>query len=100
MGALHAGHLLLLSLLSDDKLSLEENMKRSSIIMYSGILFVVLTLVMTASGCMNGAGETKAEIARRHDHVLKTNMLLVQEDVDAILMLDRPSRNTRKFVRP
>jgi hypothetical protein len=100
MGAFHIGHFLLLSLLSDAKLSLEENMKRSTIIMYSGIFFVGLAVLITVSGCMAGAGETKAEVARRHSHIMKSNMSLIQDDIDAILMLDKASKTSEKFVRP
>jgi hypothetical protein len=100
MGAFHIDHFLLLSLLSDAKLSLEENMKRSAILMYSGIFFVSLACLMTVSGCMAGAGETKAEVARRHSHIMKSNMRLMQDDIDAVLMLDNVSKASDKFVRP
>ena len=101
MGAFLCGHLLLLSLLGDDKFSLEEKMKRNTIIMYSGLFCVALAVLMTVSGCaIDGAGETKAEIARRHDHIRKTNMSLIQDDIDAVLMLDKPSKTSEKFVRP
>ena len=55
---------------------------------------------MSVSGCMAGAGETKAEIARRHNHIMKSNMSLIQDDIDAILMLDKGSKTSEKTVRP
>lgn len=91
-------HFLLLSLLGD-VLSLEDNMKRNVILMYAGFLCVLLSVALSVSGCA-GAGETKAEIARRHQHIMKTNMSLIQDDWDAIWMLDRASKTSEKFVRP
>ena len=90
---------MLLSLLGDDKLCLEETMKRNTIFMYVGVLCVLLSVTLTLSGCA-GAGETRAELARRRDHTMKMNMLLIQDDIDAGLMLDKPSKTTEKIVRP
>ena len=93
------GHFLLLSLLGDVKLSLEEKMKRNTIIMYKGLICILLSIVLTVSGCA-GAGETRQEVARRHRYIMSTNMSLIQDDVDAILLLDKPSKTTEKIVRP
>jgi hypothetical protein len=90
---------LLLSLLGDDKLCLEETMKRNAILMYVGVLSVLLSVTLALSGCA-GAGETRAELARRRDHTMKRNMLLIQDDIDAVLMLDKTSKTTEKIVRP
>ncbi len=88
-----------LSLLGDDKLSLEETMKRNAILMNVGVLCVLLAVILAVSGCA-GAGETRAEMARRRQHVMKGNMLLIQDDIDAVLMLDKSSKTSEKIVRP
>ena len=99
MGAFHIGHFLLLSLLSDAKLSLEENMKRSTIIMYSGLFCVVLAVLMTASGCMSGAGETRAEVEERHNVIVQTQKKQIQNDWDSVLLLNKSSKLSDKYVR-
>ena len=74
-------------------------MKRNVILTYVGLLCLMLSVALMVSGCA-GAGETRAEIARRHRHVMWTNLSLVQDDVDALLMLDRASKTSDMFVRP
>ena len=90
---------MLLSLLGDDKLSLEEKMKRNVIIMYAGLLCLLLSVTLAVSGC-SAAGETRAETTRRHLHIMKTDLSLLQGDLDALLMLDRASKTSDVFVRP
>lgn len=65
-----------------------------------GICCLLIAIASAITGCAAGPGETKAELDRRHDRVVKTNMLLVQEDLDAVFMLDKPSRASDKLVRP
>lgn len=74
-------------------------MKRNNIVMYSGLLCAVFVVAMMISGCA-GAGETKTEVARRHRHIMSVNMSLIQDDIDALLMLDKASKTSEKFVRP
>ena len=64
-------------------------------------LCVVAMMIPCLVGCNVGpsAGETKAEIDRRHHRVHETGWLEVQDDLDAMLLLDRPTRLTDKFVR-
>jgi hypothetical protein len=90
----------LLSLLGDDKLSLEETMKRNVILKYAGLLCLLLFVTLTVSGCGSVPGETRAETARRHRHIMRINVGQVQSDVDALLMLDRASKTSDSFVRP
>ena len=74
-------------------------MKPNMIVKYIGITCLLLALSITLTGCA-GAGETKEEVARRHSDVVRKNMLLIQDDIDAILMLDKPSGASEKLVRP
>jgi hypothetical protein len=74
-------------------------MKRNVILMYAGLLCLLLAVTLTVSGCA-GAGETRAEIARRHMHIMRTDLSLIQGDIDALLMLDRTSKTSDMFVRP
>ena len=63
-------------------------------------VILCVCVAVCISGCMSqGAGETKAEIERRHDRVIKTGKHEIQDDLDAYLLLDRPTRLTDKFVR-
>jgi len=60
-------------------------------------LFTVLIGVL--AGCMGTPGETAEEVHTRHVGVMKENHLQMQDDIDAILMLDKPSRLSDKLVR-
>jgi hypothetical protein len=74
-------------------------MKRNVILMYAGLLCLLLSVTLMVSGCA-GAGETRAEVARRHSHIMRTNLSLIQGDIDSLLMLDRASKTSDMFVRP
>jgi hypothetical protein len=50
------------------------------------------------TGC-GAPGETWAEVNRRHHRVITTDMLQLQSDLDAWLLLDRPSRSSQFMVR-
>ena len=63
------------------------------------VLFVVASL---QSGCswFNGApGETKAEVQERHKVIVKTQKQQIQDDWDAVLLLNKSSRLSDKYVR-
>ena len=64
-------------------------------------LFAVLIGSLTAcSGSTRATpGETVREVHTRHVGIIKTNWLHAQDDIDAILMLDQPSRLSDKLVR-
>lgn len=81
-------------------LSLEEIMKRTEIIRYFGSLCLLVVFAMLLSGCMGTPGETRAEANRRRGHIMRTNMSLISDDIDAILMLDKPSKTSEKLIRP
>ncbi len=63
-------------------------------------LCVLAGLVAVNTGCFAGSlGETRGEVHRRHMRVISTDKLQRQDDIDAVLLLDRPSRLTEKPIR-
>jgi len=65
---------------------------------------VVLAFILCASvfllfGCsFKQLGETTAEGHRRHKRVLRTNQQELMEDIDRVLLLDKPSKLTDKRI--
>jgi ABC-type oligopeptide transport system substrate-binding subunit len=57
----------------------------------------VLVLVFSA-GC-SAPGLTSSEVHRRHHHTVLNNWWQVQDDIDTVLLLDRPSRLSSMPVR-
>jgi len=63
-------------------------------------LFVLSMVVSCLLGCNAGApGLTAREVHRRHVDTMKTGILQMQDDIDAVLMIDRPSRLSEKATR-
>lgn len=63
-------------------------------------LCILAAVAMFSVGCWMGApGETSRQVHQRHVDVLKTNMLQVQDDVDAVMLFDRPSKLSDKVIR-
>ena len=64
-------------------------------------LFAIL--IGSLAACSGSAratpGETVREVHIRHVGVVKTNWLEMQDDIDAVLMLDKPSRLSDKLIR-
>jgi len=76
-------------------------MKSVSISLFKVILAVILlVLVFMPFGCSSFSqpGETAAEGHRRHHRMARTNQQELMADIDAVLMLDRPSRLTDKRI--
>jgi hypothetical protein len=74
-------------------------MKNTSVFVCKVLLVIVLcALVFLPCGCGRQLGETSAEASRRHDRVLRINHQEMMEDIDRVLLLDRPSRLTDKRV--
>jgi len=64
------------------------------------ILTIFLVVIFCALGCgIHGQGETAAEGSRRHQRVIDTSVQQLADDVDSVLMLDRPSRLSETRVR-
>jgi len=61
-------------------------------------LCVCLSMCVCLWGC-RGAGETASEVNIRHKHIIRTNTSMIQDDVDALMLLDKPSKLSDKMVR-
>lgn len=60
---------------------------------------ILLVLVFMPFGCSSSQpGETSAEGHRRHLRVARINQQEMMADIDAVLMLDEPSRLTDKRI--
>ena len=76
-------------------------MKRVSISVFKMTLAVILlVLVFVPFGCSSFSqpGETAAEGHRRHQRMARINQQEMMADIDAVLMLDEPSRLTDKRI--
>ena len=62
-------------------------------------LLLLSVVVSCLAGCGGAPGLTSKDVHRRHVDVVKTDMLQLQDDIDAILMIDRPSRLSEKLTR-
>lgn len=68
-------------------------MKKFSLLMIAAVFALLF-----ASGC-KGPGMTQKEVNRRHRDTVDVNTKLLQDDVDKVLLLDQPSRQTEYIVR-
>lgn len=76
-------------------------MKSVSVSVCKVILVVaLLVLVFISFGCSSFSqpGETAAEGHRRHQRVARINQQEMMADIDAVLILDEPSRLTDKRI--
>jgi hypothetical protein len=72
-------------------------MKRAFIGISLAVLLISLVIALT--GCsMEQMGETTAEGQRRHVRNLRLNRQAMIEDIDAIFLLDQPSRMTERMI--
>ena len=56
-----------------------------------GLIFLGMCLLLVGCGPYAGTGETSAERALRHKRAFRVNMGGLYDDIDRVLMLDRPS---------
>jgi len=77
-----------------------EMMKSVSVSVCKVILSVILlVLVFITFGCSSSQpGETVAEGHRRHQRVVRINQQEMMADIDAVLLLDEPSKLTDKRI--
>ncbi len=61
-----------------------------------GLAILVITILM---GCAGSPGMTKKDIDRRHYNAIHTDWLMFQDDIDSILLIDRPSRLSPMYSR-
>jgi hypothetical protein len=62
------------------------------------IILGVALVVVLMNGCAAPA-RTAQEVQRNHIHVIQTNWIMIQDDIDAALLLDRPTRLSEMVVR-
>jgi hypothetical protein len=67
-------------------------------IYYLLVFVLAITTGLVLSGC-KARGLTKEEVHRRHYDTIQNNMWQVQDDVDAVFLLDKPSRLSEQMVR-
>ena len=65
-------------------------MKKSWIKTVLVLFFAVI--IASVSGCSGQLGETRAEGHRRHKRIIRIQHKQIAEDIDAVLLFDRPSR--------
>jgi hypothetical protein len=73
----------------------------------TGLLLVAAAVILTSlTGCSSGKayglaapGLTKEEVNQRHVDTIRTNMVQLQDDIDAFFLFDRPGRLNRLVVR-
>ena len=61
-------------------------------------LCLFAAILVSISGCA-GTGETASEVRDRHKTIMKSELRMVQDDVDAVLLLDKPTRLSDKLTR-
>jgi hypothetical protein len=55
--------------------------------------------VGSLAGCVGAPGRTAKQVNQNHDYVIRTNWLMIQDDIDKALLLDKPSRQTEMIIR-
>ena len=68
----------------------------------NNVLMLVCVLAVVAGAFLSGCkapGLTRDEVDRRHHDTIQNNWWQVQDDVDAVFLLDRPGRISDKMVR-
>lgn len=63
---------------------------------------ICVILLTSAAGLLTGCaatGATQEEVHRRHVDTWSTQKLQLQDDIDAWLMIDRPPRTSRAYIR-
>ncbi|NLH15029.1 MAG: hypothetical protein GX455_00475 [Phycisphaerae bacterium] len=61
-------------------------------------MMVILSGLLVIGGC-GTVGESSDEVRVRHDRVINNNLGRIQDDVDAVFLLDRPGRMSPQPVR-
>ena len=60
--------------------------------------FLLVAVGIALAGC-SAPGLTSAEVNRRHHRTIQNNLWQMQDDIDSILLLDRPSRLSEMTVQ-
>ncbi len=72
------------------------NLKR---LINGALVLGMVMVVVLLSGCAGAPGRTAKEVHRNHINVIQTNWIMIQDDIDAALMLDRPTGLTEFVIR-
>jgi hypothetical protein len=78
------------------------NRSKTDIKRVARLLCVLFVGASLQSGCswFNGApGETKAQVQQRHKVIVKSQKKQIQNDLDAVLLLNKSSRLSDKYIR-
>lgn len=71
-------------------------MRKNNVLMLVCVLAIITGVFL--SGC-KAPGLTRKEVHRRHYDTIQNSMWQMQDDVDAVFLLDRPGRLSDKMVR-
>lgn len=77
-------------------------MKKTDFFGYFGVMVCFCILCVTAlclSGCFKGPGETTSQVHQKHMRVINTSRRQMQDDIDSVLLLDKPSKLSDKVIR-
>jgi hypothetical protein len=61
--------------------------------------FLIAAAAIVMAGCAGAPGRTAKQVNQNHDYVIRTNWLMIQDDIDKALLLDKPSRQTEMIIR-
>ena len=62
-------------------------------------LCVLCMITLYLVGCMSAPGQTSDEVQIKQMRTLKSNTKQLQDDIDTLYLLDRPSRLSDKAIR-
>jgi len=74
-------------------------MRRIKRLLQTVVFSLFVCMVGFLTGCAGSPGMTVNEVDQQHHHAIHSTWLMFQEDIDAILMLDQPSRLTPMYTR-
>jgi hypothetical protein len=84
---------------SNQKTALGPKMRRIKRLLQTVVFSLFVCMVGFLTGCAGSPGRTVKEVDQQHYHAIHSTWLMFQEDIDAILMLDQPSRLTPMYTR-
>lgn len=63
------------------------------------MIAIAAAAILSLTGCVGAPGRTAKEVNQNHDYVIRTNWLMIQDDIDKALLLDKPTRQTEMIIR-
>lgn len=63
------------------------------------MITITAAVMVSLVGCAGAPGRTAKQVNQNHDYVIRTNWLMIQDDIDKALLLDKPSRQTEMIIR-